>query len=147
MYTDNANNQAAASQHNSEVAVGDKSNQLTSFEDKIKVKMTRRHTRIPKLFSSTKAKVTPLPINASIKSSTKERSPTATDSSPIVYTSSPTQAEMRLEQLSVDEAPPLPMTFQEQEHQDQKLNIQMRDRGGGMKRIDINDEGLPARES
>ena len=148
MYTDNANNQAPASLHNLERGVGDKSNQLTSFEDKIQVKMTRRNTRMPKLFSSTKAKVTPLPINSSMKSSTKERSSTATDSSPIVYhTSSPAQAEMRLEQVPVDEAPPLPMTFQEQEQQDQKLKIQMRDNSGGTKRIDINDEGLPARES
>lgn len=147
MYTDNANNQAPASLHNSEGVVGDKSNQLTSFEDKIQVKMTRRHTIMPKLFSSTKAKVKPLPINSSIKSSTRERSPTATDSAPIVYTSSPAEAEMRLEQVPVDEAPPLPMTFQQQEQQDQKVKIHMRDKGGGMKRIDINDEGIPARES
>lgn len=147
MYTDNANNQAPmASLHNSEGVVGDKINQLTSFEDKIQTKMTRRHTRMPKLFS-TKAKVVPLPIDSSMKKSTRERSPTATDSSPIVHTSSSTQAEMRLEQVSVDEAPPLPMTFQEQEQRDQKVKIQMRDEGGGMKRIDINDEGLPARES
>jgi hypothetical protein len=143
MYTDNGNNRAPASLHNSEGVVGDKSNQLTSFEDKIQVKMTRRNTRMPKLFS-TKAKVTPLPVR---NCSTKERSSTATDSSPIVYANSPTQTEMRLEQVPVDEAPPLPMTFQEQEQQDQKLKIQMRDKGGGMKRIDINDEGLPARES
>ncbi len=149
MYTDNATNQAAMSSlHDSENVVGDNSNQLTSFEDKIQVKMTRRHTRMPKLFSTkAKVKVAPLPIDSSMKKSTRERSHAATDSSPIVHTSSPAEAEMRLEQVPVDEAPPLPMTFQEQEEQDQKVKIQMCDKGGGMKRIDINDEGLPARES
>lgn len=119
------NNVLGTSSHKSDGVVGDKNSPLTlSYDEKKHAKETR-NTKMSKLFR-TKAKVTPLPlsIDASMNGSMRERLPAVTVT-PSINAASP-QAEMTIEQVSVDEAPPLPLTFQEQQQQeDQKEKLRL----------------------
>ncbi|KAL7433622.1 hypothetical protein ACHAXM_003633 [Skeletonema potamos] len=144
MHVQNANTNALGTSPHAEGegAVGNKNSPLTLSSDEQKKSKEIRKTRMSKLFRS-KVKVAPLSIDSSMNRSTRERLPAVTVV-PSINGASP-QAEITIEEVPVDETPPLPLTFQEQPQEDHKEKLLLRDRGRGMKSIDVHEDSLEER--